>query len=186
MQSTLNYAQAIEEHYKVNFVEAHIKDIVDDVMSSNFLATNSLVTYARYIRVRKISCKKEDVLLLLVSLSSDTPVAKMLGSTHLDDPVLYISSEEEVLSMIQAADSSSKSDHRMAPFHNRAFYRHSNALLNELNAPHVKQNGEMFPSFATFLDTKFRQTEIITHSILSLFVTTMRPFDYNERDKSKM
>lgn len=54
-------------------------DIVDDIMTSNFLAANFNATYARYIRVVCIMNKNEGILLLRKNLTIDTPVVKMLG-----------------------------------------------------------------------------------------------------------
>lgn len=41
--------------------------------------------------------KHKDVLPLLLYLGRDEPAARILNSTHLDDPSLYISSKEDIL-----------------------------------------------------------------------------------------
>lgn len=46
----------------------------------------------------------------LVKLKTDRKAAKALGITHLDDSILYISSEEDMLFIIQAADAFLKND----------------------------------------------------------------------------
>lgn len=40
-QSLLSYARVLEENYGVRFVDGRIKNMVEDVMSSYFLAANS-------------------------------------------------------------------------------------------------------------------------------------------------
>lgn len=39
------------EDHAVPFVDVHIVDLLDDMMSSNFPTTNSETVYVRYIRV---------------------------------------------------------------------------------------------------------------------------------------
>lgn len=81
----------------MSFADERVLDIVGVMMSSNFFATNSKVTYVRYIRIAKMIFKKEGFLSLHVSLTVDRLVVKTLGTTHHHDPVLYISTEEDIL-----------------------------------------------------------------------------------------
>lgn len=46
-----------EEDYGVRLPDAGTTDIVEDMTSLKFLATNSIATYTRYIRVGKVMIK---------------------------------------------------------------------------------------------------------------------------------
>lgn len=56
--------------------------------------------------------------------------------------------------MISLADESFKSDHKLAPFHERSAHRHAKALFDKLRARHLGQGEENFPAFAMFLVTQ--------------------------------
>lgn len=109
VQSSLNYARAFEENYAVSFVDARVLGIVDYMMPSNVLAASSKAIYAHYILLAKMMIKNEGVLRLLVSFVMDGLVVKTLDITHLDSPVLYISTEDNIAFMIQATNAFVKS-----------------------------------------------------------------------------
>lgn len=107
-------------------------DNKEDMISSNSLAANSRPTSINYIRVRKMAIKPQSVLLLFLKLKSDATAEKTVGITHLDDPSVYIPSDEDKLLNIQAADEFVKSNHKPAPFYAVSFYRFARARLDEL------------------------------------------------------
>lgn len=82
-----------EENYAVCFVDARVLHIVDDMMSSKFLAANYNDPYPRYTCVAKIIIINDRVVPLLVSLPMHAPVVTILEITHLVEPGLYISAE---------------------------------------------------------------------------------------------
>lgn len=88
---------------------AHI-GYVQDMMSSTFLAVNARAIDIGHIRVGKRMIKHQGVLPFLGRLSKDASEAKIAGIAHRNDPSLYISSEEDIVFMIQAADALVKSD----------------------------------------------------------------------------
>lgn len=100
IQSVLNYARTFRERYAVSFVNAHVLDIVENMMSSKFLAENSKATYAWYIHAAKMMIKNNGALPLLVSLSVNVTVVKPMGIIHFDDACLYILTKKENFLMI--------------------------------------------------------------------------------------
>lgn len=112
-------------------------------------------------------------------------MAKIVHIMNLDDPSLYIISDENIRLMIQAIDAFVRNDSKPATFRTSSFSRHARVLLNELHSYHVKPNHEQFPSFAPFFDTQIKQARIISYSITPLLIDTRCPFDLNERDKSE-
>lgn len=112
IQSLLSYTQVSQGDCGVRSVQTRTMDIVEDRMSSSFLAANYKSTYIRYNRVGKMIIKHQCVLSLLVTLSIDAPAGKTFRITHHDDPSLYISSKDDILVMVQATDSFTRNDHK--------------------------------------------------------------------------
>lgn len=82
----------------MSVVNTPVLDIVDSMLSSNFLAKNFKAIYARYICVDKMMMKNEGVLPLLMGLAIDVPVVKRMRITHLDDLDLYTATEKQSFS----------------------------------------------------------------------------------------
>lgn len=57
-------------------------------------------------------------------------------------------------------------------------------MFDEMDARYLGQNQEKFPSLALLLETKIQNTKSIYHSTMILFISTMRSFDYDAKDKS--
>lgn len=110
---------------------------------------------------------------------------KTVSITHVDERNVHISSEGNILLMIQAIYAFVKNDRTPAFFVMASFYMHSRALLDELHVPHLKRSSEKFSTFVLSFDTKIPKTKIFYHSIMSLFISTMHSFDYNGQDKRK-
>lgn len=127
--------------------------------------------------------KHQDVVLHLLKLGRDALAAKTPGGTHLDDPSLDMFSEDDILRMIQAADVLFKNDGNPALFHETSFHKLANDIHDGPHVQQLEQHEENFPTFAVFLETMIQQTKIMFHITMSLFITSMRPYDYNEKVK---
>lgn len=112
---------------------------VEDLKSSNFLATDSRVTYIGYIRLGKMIIEHRSVIPTLARLGKDMLVAKTIGSTDPDDLGLYISFAEDIHFIIQTTDTFVIKDHKPAPFHATTFCWLGEDLLNELHARHLRK-----------------------------------------------
>lgn len=130
MQRFLRYMSAFGESYGVRFVGVLVLDIVEDMMFSNILSSNSGDTYIRHIRVGRMKVKHQGMLPLLAKLCIGDQVRKNSGITQLDHANIYISCEEYILLVIHAADEFVNNDHKPVPFHANDFYRHGQALLD--------------------------------------------------------
>lgn len=129
MQSLLRFAKAFEKDWGLYLVNARILGIVEDVMSSSFLATNSRVTNKRYITNDKMMTENKGMLPLLGKLGKEAPAGKTTGLKHPEYHSLYISSEEQILFITLAADALFKNDHKPALLRVLSFYIHAIALL---------------------------------------------------------
>lgn len=126
-------------------------DINEDMMFSTFCAANSRATYIRYIGAGKIRIKQQDVLPFLMTVIKDASVAKTVGIIHFDVPSFYISSQKDVLLIIQDNDALVKNDLKPAPFHASSFHRHAWVIFNELQVCNLDQDKERFPTFVLIL-----------------------------------
>lgn len=65
---------SVEEHYVASLFYALVLDIMEDIMSFNFLAATSKAIYACHISIAKMKIKNECVLSLRMHLDMDAPV----------------------------------------------------------------------------------------------------------------
>lgn len=161
MQLLLGYAWALKDDYGESYVDFCIMDVMDNMLSSKFLAANSTAAYVRYIRAGKMVAKHNGMRNLAMSLFRGVLALRTLGTTHCDEPSLYISSEADFLLIIQAADVFVKNNHKRAFFRPNVFYRHRRALLDGLLVYHSKQGEEKFTMLTIVLETRIQQK--ITH-----------------------
>lgn len=147
------------------------------------MAANSRATYIRYFTAGKMQVKQKGVLPILVKQSGNVPAAKTLCITQPNDPSLFIFSQEDILVKIQDTDASVKNNNEPAQFHTNSLYRHAKAPLEKLLVQLLKQDEEQLPTFVLFLDTMYHITEIVFYSITCPFISTMRPFDHDSRNK---
>lgn len=108
-------------------------DIMEDMMSSEFKAAILRATRVRSIRVGRTMNNDRGVIHFIARLSSVAPAAKNLCIMQFGSPRLKISSQKNILLMIQAADSFVRNDDSTAPFHANTFDRHVRAVLGKLH-----------------------------------------------------
>lgn len=116
MHILLSYIPAFEEDYDVCFMGVHIIDILEEMVSSCLLAAKSIGTYVRYIKVATMIRKHQGGLSIPLKLSKDAQEATTFRITLFDDKSFYISSEEDILLITQAADAFDKNHHKSASF----------------------------------------------------------------------
>lgn len=139
----------------------------------------------RYITAGMMMFRYQGGLRFLVKQGKDVSGANTICITALDDPNLYTCSEEVIRLMTNDSHVIVKNDHKPVIFQANDSYRLSGALMDKVYIRHLEQDEMNFPTFAQFLDVKIRQTTVISHLIMYLFISTMRPFNCNAREKSK-
>lgn len=124
MSALCHYSGAFESQCGESFVDAHIKDTIDDLMNAAFLATASLATYMSHVRVAKAVKFNAELLPQVERLSKGHPTRLNLSNTHFDDKNLLSTSNVDVLYHLEAADCMLKKQHRkyQFPFHIQSFY----------------------------------------------------------------
>lgn len=75
--------------YDIRFVNARIKGIVDNEMSSKYLAWGMGATYVLYIRFAKLYLQNNELHPLFERLRVDYESAKNLCIFHVDSSVLF-------------------------------------------------------------------------------------------------
>lgn len=129
----LSYVREFEEDFGVPFVVEAIANIAKDVMSLHFLAAISRAIFIHCITAGKMIVEQQGVLQRPTEPVKDASAAKIPGITNLDNQSLYISSEENIFFMIQAADPVFKNEQKLASFHAKKMIRLNKSLFEELS-----------------------------------------------------
>lgn len=129
--------------------------------------------------------KHQVVVMAFIRMGKTPPVTEALRVTHLHDPGFSISSEEDILLIIQTGEAILNNSHKPASFVTSSSKRGGRVLLVVLHAHHLEHDKGKFPTFALFRDTKIKQMKISHYSVMSLFISAMRSFDYATRGKFK-
>lgn len=87
--AVLNYAAAAELWYGRCVAEGRFKNIVDDMMTSEYPPRQSRLSQVRYVRFGLLMKKNSDVSPLLESLSESEEQSKELRMLYLDNKVLH-------------------------------------------------------------------------------------------------
>lgn len=81
--------------------------------------------------------KNGGVIPAILKLDNVFTAEKSVGTISVDDASLYISSEDEIILMIQAAEAFVNNDHKPAIFHANFFHRPTKPLLEDMHACHA-------------------------------------------------
>lgn len=64
-------------------------------------------------------------------------------------------------------------------------HRLARALLDAMHACQLDHKLQKFHSFTFFFETNIQQANLLSHSAMSLFISTGHYFDYDVRDRPK-
>lgn len=103
MQVFVKYAREFEQEYAVGFVEARVKDIVNDSILSEYLPSRVCTIFDSPSCVWKMDKLLSPVQVLSIDVSS----WKNLGIFHVNSSVLYSLESDEVELMIELPTTSS-------------------------------------------------------------------------------
>lgn len=180
MQSVLSYTRELEEDFAVRFFYVRIKNILEGMMPSNIFSENSRLTHLRYITVSQMMIKYKGVLRLLLELAMDYPASTTLGISYLDDSGLFISFEDDILGMIEAADTFVKNDHKPALSTQNRFLHTSKVSLTSFKFAAWIKTKKIFQALRCFLKKCFSKQKSSPpqlcqcSSVLSAFSTTTK------------
>lgn len=122
MKAILNYGRTFELQYGASFVEARIKDTVDDMMPSQHLLEQSLFSRVRFVRFSRMMIKNENVLPLLESLNEIREGDNELGMSYSDREVLQATQSSFVVLFTEAADLYINNPSKPTTFQSTAFF----------------------------------------------------------------
>lgn len=143
------------------------------------------MTYIRYIKVGMMRTKYQGVLLLFGNLGKDASTQSTLDILHVDGLNVYKSLEADIFLTNKSADVFTKNDHLPTTFHAVSFKMDATAPFDELHAFRLERDQKKFSTSALFPENAMQQTKITSLAIISRFITTNRPFDYDAGDQSK-
>lgn len=156
--------------------------IVKDKMSSNLLACSSIATYLQYFEIGKMVIKQQYVLFLLMKLTYDGLSAKTHFLRLLDDISLYISYDERIFVVMQAAVAFVNNEQTPVRFH--TFF--SSTLKDPFwwasrSPPEERQKSSKHCAASW-------QKDLANKNDLARYYVSVdqyyAPFDYNVKDKS--
>lgn len=93
VESLLSYARWFGEVHGLELVNAHKTDVVEDKISSEFMAIISRATYIHRTGARRMKIRYQCIVRTFRKLGKHGSGVNNLRITHLDEPKLYISSE---------------------------------------------------------------------------------------------
>lgn len=91
LTSKVSYNHAIGNKYHVSSLDAQMESIVNEMISSNLLSSDSLCTYALYICEKRLLLKQSLVLHHFKELSKERAEIINLGVPHVVDAKIYSS-----------------------------------------------------------------------------------------------
>lgn len=86
MQRLLSCLTAFKENCRIRLVDVRIMSIMENIVSSNRLATSSCPTDTHYMKVIKMMLKQQGVQPLLLKHGKEVQLTNNVDTTYLDDP----------------------------------------------------------------------------------------------------
>lgn len=104
LTSKVIHAHASRAGYHVSVLDALTNAIANDLISSDFLASDCWSRYVRYFCITTLALNQTTALPLLKKLSREGAGARNLRVQHVNDAKIYSSSEVAVELLLQAND----------------------------------------------------------------------------------
>lgn len=111
-----SYGQAFETGYGVSFFDTRINFVIDNMIYSDLLSSDNWSAYACYFRATRVVLMYEIVCPLFKEHSVESPAARNLFVTHVNDATVYSAVKEDVNLMLRAADYYVKNPSKPSPF----------------------------------------------------------------------
>lgn len=106
----------------VSISDVGINGIIDDMIFSDFLSSDSEPTYVRYVCGTWFKLKYVTGIPLLRMITVEDPRTRNLGDTLVDDQMVYSLSKTDVQLMLQAKNCFVKNPSKKSSFH--SFFSH--------------------------------------------------------------
>lgn len=130
----LNHTRVVELQYSVSFAKNHDKDIVDYILSSQYLLRQSHLSYVRYVTLGRVMTNNADVPSLLEWLNKNVKDGKELGILHIDREVLRATGARFAVILIEAAETYTNNATRSTAFHTTSVCRLGEQFRNRCAA----------------------------------------------------
>lgn len=107
-------------------------------MYLNILKDSSRVAYVGYTKTDEM-IKYQSLLIVLVKRSKETPAASTIEMMLIDDPSLFISSENGVFLITQATDTFVKTEYKRALFYAKFYLYSRQCIFGKPSIRHLEQ-----------------------------------------------
>lgn len=135
------FACVFEVKHHVSLSDAQINDVVDDMISFDFLTSYCNSTYVCCTIVTKLVFKQSAVPPQLGKLSQDGAGTGNLGVSYVDSATIYRSNQVDVKLMLQTADVFVKNPSKPSSFNSAFFQKLAHLLSQDLLLAHHSHAG---------------------------------------------
>lgn len=132
LKITVSSINAFKTKYGVRFSDARTNCVIDDMISSDFLSSDSCSTYVCHDCVTTLVLKLDAVLRLIEKLSVRCGSTGNHGMTYADDATVYRSAQRDVNPIICAAYFYVWSPMKPSRIHSVSFYKCTHLFLQEM------------------------------------------------------
>lgn len=161
MSSLCNYARAFDPKYRVSFVGAHPKGIIDDLVPAAFPKTASRAIYIRHVHVERVLMRNVMLLPLGRRLSKGPLNLSNLGITCLNSKNLLSTCNSDALCLLKAVDWTLRYLHMKDQYklHATLFYLLGSSYLQELYVIYDSISRDEYAYFQDFMGLRYKRRE---------------------------
>lgn len=180
----VSYAHASLGEYRVSCFNARINSVVDGMIPSKLLSSDSCHTDVSYICVPRLDQNHDTALSFLLKLCFKGAATETLKVTHVGDATVYSAQKENPILIICATGFYVKNPYKPSPTHGEFLYKRTHLV------PQKMQRAQMLHFASASLPlAEFMQVEIPTSATRSIAIKTqlfitMQLSNYNSLDKA--
>lgn len=147
------------------------KDVVEGLLSSEYLHSRTCATYVSNVPIGKLLLNDHEQLPVPERLRTQSGTEKNLSKLNHDCSGLYRSEPDEIGFMVGAVDCFFRNPIKSTPFHTSSLYSEARSLLAELGKVYVQFPTDVQPSFLLFREVKL-QGQPHSCTVKQIFPTT--------------
>lgn len=176
MRGIPSYTSSIDDDYGVQFSYVQDEHHVGHYVFIFHACSTKQALRRRHLR-GKFDYQKPGVISVFFKLCTDAQLEINMRITCSECPSFPISSGEYPLFMIRAADTFLERNHQPPHSDTSTLFGYERDLFVDLPAYRSRQGEEIFLTFVMFLETIIQRTTLVSHCIMSIFITAVRPLD---------
>lgn len=174
VRSVVSYARTFEDEHNIAFFNARTSDIAQEMITSEFLSSESLSMYLQYARVGKLMMRLKELPAIVEKLSAEKEPRFRFAVTLLDDFRVNGQTSEVVLLLIHAAHQNMNNPNKDALCRSTVFYNARLYAFRQLGEIYDTLDKTAVPTFLAFMDTPVKATPNLYQSVQLVFMNKLR------------